>query len=940
MSNNDFIVIKGARENNLKNIDVTIPKNKLVVMTGLSGSGKSSLAFDTLYQEGQRRYVESLSSYARMFLGSFEKPNVDKIDGLSPAISIDQRSTSKNPRSTVGTVTEIYDYFRLLYSKIGTPYCPGSDIPLSKQTVEEMTNKILDLEEGTRVMVLSPVIKLSKGTHKKTLEQFVKDGFIRAIINGELVDLEPVVELDKNKKHDISIVIDRLVVKSDIRSRLYDALELATTKSGGFAEVQIVGGDKLTFSVSYSCPDSDFSIPDLEPRLFSFNSPIGACPDCNGLGKKLNISEDLVVNPNKSINDGGIIPYRNQDSDNLQGAELEIVCNHYGIDMDLPMKELDRKKLDIVLYGNKEKLHFKLKSSSGRVHEVTRAYEGVITNLQRRHLETNSAWIREWIESYMTEQVCPTCNGKRLNKAALSVRVHTKDLSDLMADSVEDILSYMKNLPLTTTDKKIAESIIQEIETRLQFLSDVGLEYLTLARESTTLSGGEAQRIRLATQIGSMLSGVLYVLDEPSIGLHQRDNHKLITTLKKMRDLGNTMVVVEHDDETMLAADYLIDIGPGAGIHGGELIAFGTPQEVMDNPKSITGQYLSGKLKIDVPKTRRTGNGKVLQILGATQNNLKNIDVTFPLGQMICVTGVSGSGKSTLVNEILYKGIHKALYKTKDEPGKHTAIKGIEHINRIIDIDQAPIGRTPRSNPATYTGVFDDIRDVFAMTNEAKVRGYQKGRFSFNVKGGRCETCDGDGVKRITMHFLPDVFVTCEACGGKRYNRETLQVKYKGKTIADVLEMTIEYALDFFENIPKIKDKLQTIYDVGLGYMTLGQSATTLSGGEAQRVKLASELYRRITPETLYILDEPTTGLHIDDVKRLMHVLERIVIEGATVIIIEHNLDVIKCADHIIDLGKEGGALGGNIVVEGTPEQVAACKTSYTGQYLKPLLRK
>lgn len=940
MNNNDFIVIKGARENNLKNIDVTIPKNKLVVMTGLSGSGKSSLAFDTLYQEGQRRYVESLSSYARMFLGSFEKPDVDKIDGLSPAISIDQRSTSKNPRSTVGTVTEVYDYFRLLYSKIGKPYCPDSDIPLSKQTKEEMTNKVLELEEGTRVMILSPVIKLSKGTHKKTLEQFVKDGFIRAIINGELVDLEPVIELDKNKKHDISLVIDRLVIKPDVRSRLFDAIEIATSKSGGFAEVQIVNGEKLTFSEFYACPDSDFTVPDLEPRLFSFNSPIGACPDCNGLGKKLNISEDLVVNPNKSINDGGIIPYKNQDADNLQSGELEIVCNHYGIDMDIPIKDIPRKKLDIILYGNKEKIHFKLKSSSGRIHEVTRPYEGIITNLQRRHIETSSSWVREWIESYMTEQVCPSCEGKRLNKAALSVKIHKRDLSSLMAESVEDILSFTKNLPLSQTEKKIAENILNEIETRLQFLIDVGLEYLTLARESTTLSGGEAQRIRLATQIGSMLSGVLYVLDEPSIGLHQRDNAKLIKTLQKMRDLGNTMVVVEHDEETMMAADYLIDIGPGAGVHGGKLIAFGTPQAVMANENSITGQYLSGKMKINVPESRRDGNGKFIEVIGATQNNLKNIDVQFPLGKLICVTGVSGSGKSTLVNEILYKGIHKALYKTKDEPGKHKEIKGLEHINRIIDISQSPIGRTPRSNPATYTGVFDDIRDVFAMTNEAKVRGYQKGRFSFNVRGGRCESCDGDGVKRITMHFLPDVFVQCEACGGSRYNRETLQVKYKGKTIADVLEMTVENALEFFENIPKIKDKLQTIFDVGLGYMTLGQSATTLSGGEAQRVKLASELYRRITKETLYILDEPTTGLHVDDVKRLMQVLDRIVEEGATVVVIEHNLDVIKCADHIIDLGQEGGSNGGNIVVMGTPEEIVKCKKSYTGQYLKPLLKK
>ncbi|MDY3195824.1 MAG: excinuclease ABC subunit UvrA [Paracholeplasma sp.] len=938
MANNDYIVIRGARENNLKNVDIDIPKNKLVVMTGLSGSGKSSLAFDTLYQEGQRRYVESLSSYARQFLGSFEKPNVDKIEGLSPAISIDQRTTSKNPRSTVGTVTEIFDYLRLLYAKVGKAYCPGTDIELSKQTVEEMTNRVLDLEVGSKVMILSPVVKLQKGSHKKLIEQFMKDGFIRAKINDEMVDLEPIIDLDKNKKHSISLVIDRLVIKDDIRSRLFDAIELASNKSGGFVDVEVIGKETLHFSEHYSCPDTDFVIPDLEPRLFSFNSPIGACSECNGLGKKLNVSEDLVLNMDKPILNGGIIPFKNFDDNNLQGAEIEQTCQYYGIALDKPLKELSKEHLAILLYGSKDIIHYKMKSSSGRVHESKKSFEGVINNLNRRYIETTSTWIREWIEGFMSERTCPVCEGKRLNESALSVRVGGLHIAALTNLSIEDEIAFFNGLTLNQTDTIIAHNIVQEIKSRLSFLHDVGLDYLTLSREAATLSGGEAQRIRLATQIGSRLSGVLYVLDEPSIGLHQRDNHKLIDTLKKMRDLGNTLVVVEHDEETMMAADYLIDIGPGAGVHGGNLIAFGTPQEVKNNPKSITGLYLSGKLRIDVPEKRRTGNGEVISVIGARENNLKNISVDFPLGKMICVTGVSGSGKSTLVNEILYKALHKKLYKTKDEPGKHDKIQNSKLIKRIIDISQSPIGRTPRSNPATYTGVFDDIRDVFAMTNEAKIRGYQKGRFSFNVRGGRCENCSGDGVTKITMHFLPDVYVACEVCGGSRYNRETLQVKYKGKSIADVLKMKVEDAVVFFENVPKVKMKLQTLFDVGLGYIELGQSATTLSGGEAQRVKLASELYKKISPDTLYILDEPTTGLHIDDVKRLMEVVNRIVDEGATVIIIEHNLDVIKCADHIIDLGPEGGDKGGTIVGVGTPEEIIKIKESYTGAYLKKIM--
>ena len=936
--NNDYIVIKGAKENNLKNIDLKLPKNKLIVMTGLSGSGKSSLAFDTLYQEGQRRYVESLSSYARQFLGSYEKPNVERIDGLSPSISIDQRSTSKNPRSTVGTNTEIYDFLRLLYARIGVPYCPGSDIPLSKQTIEEMTQRVMELETGSKVVIMSPVVRRQKGTHKKLLDALRKDGFTRVKIDDVLDELDETIVLDKNKNHDISLIIDRLIVKEGIESRLSDSIELASGKSGGYVDVEVNGSRTLHFSEFYACEGVDFTIPDLEPRLFSFNSPIGACDECKGLGKKLNISENLALNYEKSINEGGILPYKNQDDENLQGQELSQVCQHYQIDMDVPIKEIDRDKLDIILYGSKEKIRIKTVSSSGRIYDTMRPYEGVLTNLERRHGETTSEWIREWIESYMTESACPKCQGKRLNDAALSVKINNYDIARLTDLSVSEELNLFKTIKLDKTQALIAKSILDEVIQRLTFLEDVGLGYLTLSRETLTLSGGEAQRIRLATQIGSSLSGVLYVLDEPSIGLHQRDNHMLINTLKKMRDLGNTLVVVEHDEETMLESDWLVDIGPGAGINGGYVVAEGTPEDVMKVTESITAQYLTGKKKIEVPKNRRKGSGNYLEVINARQNNLKNINVKFPLGKLICVTGVSGSGKSSLVNEVLYKGLHRMLYRGKDEPGLFDEIKGSESIKKMIEISQSPIGRTPRSNPATYTGVFDDIRDLFSMTNESKIRGYNKSRFSFNVKGGRCETCKGDGVTRISMHFLPDVYVKCEVCGGKRYNRETLQVKFKGKTIADVLDMTVEYALDFFDNVPKIKNKLQTIYDVGLGYIQLGQSATTLSGGEAQRVKLASELYRRITDTSLYILDEPTTGLHSDDVNRLMRVLNQITDEGATVIIIEHNLDVIKCADHVIDLGPEGGLLGGYIVAEGTPEQIAKVEKSYTGQYLKKVL--
>ena len=935
----DKIIIKGARENNLKNIELELPKNKLIVMTGLSGSGKSSLAFDTIYQEGQRRFVESLSSYARQFLGAQEKPDVDSIEGLSPAISIDQKTTSKNPRSTVGTVTEIYDHLRLLYSRIGTPHCPTHKTPIESQSVEEMVNKVLSFDEGSKVQILAPVVTRQKGSHKQVLESFITDGFTRARIDKEIVDLDLDLALDKNKFHTIELIIDRLIIKEGVRSRLFEAIELACKKADGKVLV-LCNDEEHLYSEKYACKYCDYSIPELEPRLFSFNSPLGACSECNGLGVKLEVVEELVVDEDKSLNNGALLPYKNNDKDNLNNAMLEQLCAHYNIDMDVCFKDLTRHQKDMILYGSDELISFKLRSSSGRNHDRVDRFEGVITNLQRRYLETNSEWIREWIETFMVEKECSSCHGARLNKDVLNVLINDKNINDVCNMSIENLIDFFDNLVLTKEQQNIARLLLKEIKDRLAFLKDVGLEYLTLSRSAGTLSGGEAQRIRLATQIGSQLTGVLYVLDEPSIGLHQRDNDKLIQTLKNMRDLGNTLIVVEHDDDTMKAADILVDIGPKAGIHGGEVMACGTPEEVMANPNSITGLYLSKKLKIELPEKRREVDLKnVIKINKASENNLKNVSVKIPMGVITCVTGVSGSGKSSLINEVLYKNIYKHLYKSKKlYPGKCASIEGMEKVEKIIDISQSPIGRTPRSNPATYTGVFDDIRDLFAKTNEAKIRGYDKSRFSFNVKGGRCEHCGGDGVKRISMNFLPDVYVPCEVCHGSRFNSETLQIKYKGKTIADVLDMTVEDALEFFSNVPRIQSKLQTMYDVGLDYIKLGQSSTTLSGGEAQRIKLATELHSRITNKTVYILDEPTTGLHVDDINRLMKVINRICDSGATVIIIEHNLEVIKLADHIIDLGYEGGDKGGQIIFEGRPEELVLCEKSYTGKYLKPYL--
>ncbi len=936
----DNIIIKGARENNLKNIDIEIPKNKLVVMTGVSGSGKSSLAFDTIYAEGQRRYVESLSAYARQFLDNSTKPDVDTIEGLSPSISIDQKTTNKNPRSTVGTVTEIYDYLRLLFARIGVPYCPNHNVPITSQTIEEMTNKILDLDENTKIMILSPIVKGEKGTHKDTFNNLRKDGYIRVKVDNEIRDLVEEIELEKNKKHNIYAIIDRLVIKEGIRSRLYSSLETATKLGHGKVVIDIIGGEEMLLSENYACPYCDYSLEELEPRIFSFNAPYGSCPDCKGLGVKYKIDVDLVIpDKNKSILDGAIKPINLEEESSITFTEITSVADFYHIDLSKKVKDLTKEELDIILYGSKDLITFNYKSKNGNTRKTTNYYEGVITNLERRYIETKSSWIREWIEGYMTELECPTCHGSRLKSSVLNVLINGKNIYEVTCLSIEELKRFISNLKLSKEKQEISGIVIKEISSRLDFLNNVGLGYLTLSREAGTLSGGESQRIRLATQIGSRLTGVLYVLDEPSIGLHQRDNQKLINSLLEMRDLGNSLIVVEHDTDTMLSADYLIDIGPGAGDQGGYVVAKGTPEEVMNNVNSLTGRYLKGIEKIDIPLKRRKGNKKYLEIKGAAANNLKNINVKIPLGTMTLVTGVSGSGKSSLINEILYKALASNIYKSKLKPGKHKEIKGIENIDKVVQISQAPIGRTPRSNPATYTGVFDDIRDVFAETKEAKIRGYDKGRFSFNVKGGRCEACWGDGVKKIEMHFLPDVYVPCEVCNGTRYNRETLDIRYKDKNIYEVLNMRVDEAITFFANHKKVLSKLQVLHDVGLGYIKLGQSAPTLSGGEAARVKLAKELQKKPTGKSVFILDEPTTGLHQDDIKKLLVILERIVDNGDTVIIIEHNLDVIKVADYIIDLGPEGGSGGGTIVATGTPEEIANIKESYTGQFLKKILK-
>ncbi|BAC14443.1 excinuclease ABC subunit UvrA [Oceanobacillus iheyensis] len=934
------IKIQGARTHNLKDIDIDIPKNKLVVLTGLSGSGKSSLAFDTIYAEGQRRYVESLSSYARQFLGQMDKPDVDVIEGLSPAISIDQKTTSKNPRSTVGTVTEIYDYLRLLYARVGRPTCPNHGIEISSQTVQQMVDRILEYPERTKLQILAPVVSGRKGEHVKILENLKQEGYVRIRVDNEMREVTDDIQLEKNKKHSIEVVIDRIVVKDGVASRLSDSIETALKLGEGNIIVDVIGEEELTFSENHACPICGFSIGELEPRLFSFNSPFGACPSCDGLGTKLEVDIDLVIPDwEKTLNENAIAPWE-PISSQYYPQLLKSVCNHFGIDMDIPVKEIPQQQMDIILQGSgKEKIKFEYENDFGSIRRSEAPFEGVLKNVARRYRETSSDFIRETLEKYMAQKNCPTCKGHRLKKEALAVLINGKHISNVTDYSIVESIQLFQQLDLTEKEQQIARLILKEIDNRLEFLNNVGLDYLTLSRTAGTLSGGEAQRIRLATQIGSALTGVLYVLDEPSIGLHQRDNDRLIDTLKRMRDLDNTLIVVEHDEDTMLAADWLVDIGPGAGEHGGEIVASDTPQNVMKNEQSLTGKYLSGKEFIPLPTKRRKPNKRKIEVMGASENNLKNVSAKIPIGLMTVVTGVSGSGKSTLVNEIVYKSLAKSLYKGKVKPGKHKKIKGIEHIDKVIDIDQSPIGRTPRSNPATYTGVFDDIRDVFAQTNEAKVRGYKKGRFSFNVKGGRCEACRGDGILKIEMHFLPDVYVPCEVCHGARYNRETLEVKYKGKNISEVLELRIEEALEFFSAIPKIKRKLQTVYDVGLGYIRLGQPATTLSGGEAQRVKLASELHKRSTGKSFYILDEPTTGLHVDDIRRLLSVLQRIADNGDSVLIIEHNLDVIKSADHIIDLGPEGGDRGGQIIATGTPEQIAEQQdVSYTGKYLSPVL--
>ena len=938
----DHIFVKGARENNLKNIDVDIPRDKLVVLTGLSGSGKSSLAFDTIYAEGQRRYVESLSSYARMFLGQMEKPDVDYIDGLSPAISIDQKTTSKNPRSTVGTVTEIYDYLRLLWARVGTPHCPKCGKEIQQQTIDQIIDQVMALPEATRIQIMAPVVRGKKGTHQKLLEDARKSGYVRCRADGSLYDLTEEIPLDKNKKHNIEIVVDRLVIKEDIHRRLTDSVETAAALAGGLVVINIVGEDRdILFSQNYACEDCGISIEELSPRMFSFNNPYGACPTCTGLGAQLKVGPDLII-PNRklSILEGAITAsgWNNIKGDSISRMYFEALSTKYGFKLTTPVEELPEEVMDVILYGTKgEKLKLTYDRENGK-GTLMQAFEGVVNNLERRYRETQSDAMRRDLEECMAERPCPDCGGKRLRKEALAVTVGGISIDAFCRKSVNDALAFVDGLELTPQKHLIADRILKEIKNRLGFLQSVGLQYLTLSRAAATLSGGESQRIRLATQIGSSLMGVLYILDEPSIGLHQRDNDMLLDTMKHLRDLGNTLLVVEHDEDTMRAADYIVDIGPGAGVHGGEVVAAGTAEEVMNTPGSITGDYLSGRKRIPVPTERRKGSGNFLTIRGAAENNLRGVDVSIPLGTFTCVTGVSGSGKSSLVNEILFKRLAADLNRAKTRPGKHAGIEGEEFLDKVIDIDQSPIGRTPRSNPATYTGLFNDIRDLFASTSDAKARGYGPGRFSFNVRGGRCEACQGDGLLKIEMHFLPDIYVPCEVCKGKRYNRETLEVRYKGKNIYEVLEMTVEEALPFFENLPRLYNKLQTLYEVGLSYVKLGQPSTTLSGGEAQRVKLATELAKRSTGKTIYILDEPTTGLHTADVHKLIEVLQKLVDVGNTVVVIEHNLDVIKTADHIIDLGPEGGDGGGNIVVTGTPEEVARCAASYTGQYLKRML--